>query len=457
MTHLYFRTALVALIAGMAAGCASTPAYPTVEGAAPGTGPQLARPAYPVQAPDEEPAPAPQARPSTPVASGVLPPVRSAGPVETAPLPPPPMRAPQYAPPPPPPPEPITKVVILAPGKVVDVDGRPRTFTVKSGQGLDAVAREMGSSRAELAKINDLAEPYRLKPGQVLKGPASRAKAYVVASGDNLYAIARRFNVTVAALADENSMEIEAPIHPNQQLRLPAGYKDDGPTRKTITVMPEAQPPAPVPAPTPVRAPEPAPQPAPRAEQAAPVRAQPVPAKPVPAPPKPTPTPVPTPISPKPLPPAPELVPDDRAPVLSDDQIAALGRGKFQWPVEGQMLSSYGPKGGGQRNDGLNIAATAGTPVRAASAGKVVYSGGDVPGFGVTVLIQHDDGWVTVYGHLARADVRMQQQVTEGQQIGQVGSSGGVSQPQLHFEIRYSPSPKFKAKAIDPALVLPRR
>jgi len=86
----------------------------------------------------------------------------------------------------------------------------------------------------------------------------------------------------------------------------------------------------------------------------------------------------------------------------------------------------------------------------------VVYSGGDVPGFGVTVLIQHDNGWVTVYGHLARADVRMQQQVTAGQQIGQVGSSGGVTEPQLHFEIRYSPSPRFKAKAIDPGLVLPR-
>ncbi len=156
------------------------------------------------------------------------------------------------------------------------------------------------------------------------------------------------------------------------------------------------------------------------------------------------------------MPSTPPLATDDRVPTLTDDQIAALGRGRFQWPVDGEILSGYGPKAAGQRNDGINIGAPTGTPVRAAAAGKVVYSGGDVPGFGVTVLIQHEDGWVTVYGHLARAEVRMQQQVVAGQQIGQVGSSGGVSQPQLHFEIRYSPSPRFKAKAIDPGLVLSR-
>jgi murein DD-endopeptidase MepM/ murein hydrolase activator NlpD len=150
------------------------------------------------------------------------------------------------------------------------------------------------------------------------------------------------------------------------------------------------------------------------------------------------------------------LLPDDRPPTLSDADITALGRGRFDWPVRGEVISDFGPKGGGRRNDGLDIAAPAGTPVRAAAAGKVVYSGGDVPGFGVTVLIQHEDGWVTVYGNLQTASVRMQQVVRAGEQIGAVGASGGAPRPQLHFEVRYSPSPKFKAKAIDPALVLPR-
>jgi murein DD-endopeptidase MepM/ murein hydrolase activator NlpD len=471
MTHFLTRTALIALVVAATAACASTPAYPTTEGVEPGTGPQLARPSYPTQQQqpaDENGDPLPEGSPSTPVDSEELPAARPAAPapqVETTELPPPPAHetapAPETRPDPqppapepanvaPPPPVPMTRIVTLAPGKVIDIDGRPKAYTVKEGQGLDAVARAMGSSRAELARINGLKEPYRLRPGQVIEGPASRARAYVVEPGDTLFAIAQRFKITAGALADENDMEIDTPIRPGQKLRLPSGYKDGGPIRKTITVTPDVAAPTPPPV-----------TPAPEV-----VKPTPPPVKPASVPIKPAPTPAPPPVarpvtppaavSPRPLPPAPTAVPDGRAPALTDDQIAGLGRGRFQWPVDGQVLSSYGPKAGGQRNDGVNIGAPAGATVRAAAAGKVVYSGGDVPGFGVTVLIQHEDGWVTVYGHLARADVRMQQQVTAGQQIGQVGSTGGVSQPQLHFEIRYSPSPKFKAKAIDPSLVLPR-
>ena len=145
------------------------------------------------------------------------------------------------------------------------------------------------------------------------------------------------------------------------------------------------------------------------------------------------------------------------SPALSDTEIAAAGRGRFAWPVRGSVISSYGPTGaGGQRNDGLDLRAPAGDPVRSAAAGEVVYAGDSVPGFGNLVLVKHDGGWVTAYAHLARADVRMQQKVAQGQQIGQVGSTGGAPEPQLHFEVRYAPSPKDKARPIDPALVLPR-
>ncbi len=86
----------------------------------------------------------------------------------------------------------------------------------------------------------------------------------------------------------------------------------------------------------------------------------------------------------------------------------------------------------------------------------MVYAGNSVPGFGNLVLIRHDGGWVTAYAHLKSLDVKMRQTVTQGQEIGAVGQTGGVTQPQLHFEVRYAPSTRDKARPIDPMLVLPQ-
>ncbi|HWW25243.1 MAG TPA: M23 family metallopeptidase, partial [Caulobacter sp.] len=98
----------------------------------------------------------------------------------------------------------------------------------------------------------------------------------------------------------------------------------------------------------------------------------------------------------------------------------------------------------------------AGTPVRAAAAGEVVYAGNQVPGFGNLVLVKHADGWVTAYAHLSSTEVKMRQQVAQGATLGAVGQTGGVTEPQLHFEVRYAPTPKDKARPVDPGLVLPK-
>ena len=79
-----------------------------------------------------------------------------------------------------------------------------------------------------------------------------------------------------------------------------------------------------------------------------------------------------------------------------------------------------------------------------------------MPGFGNLVLLKHADGWVTAYGHLSKVEVKMQQKVSQGQEIGQVGSSGGQPEPQLHFEVRYRPNLADRAVPIDPKLVLPK-
>lgn len=109
---------------------------------------------------------------------------------------------------------------------------------------------------------------------------------------------------------------------------------------------------------------------------------------------------------------------------------------RFSWPVQGKVVSEFGPKSSGLYNDGINIAATRGTPVHAAENGVVVYAGNELRGFGNLILVRHSGGFVTAYAHnevllVSRGDV-----VQKGQTIARVGSSGGVTNSQLHFQIR---------------------
>ncbi|HKT54262.1 MAG TPA: M23 family metallopeptidase, partial [Caulobacteraceae bacterium] len=146
--------------------------------------------------------------------------------------------------------------------------------------------------------------------------------------------------------------------------------------------------------------------------------------------------------------------PVEAAPPPTDAQVVQAGRGRFLWPVRGDILSGFGPKAGGQRNDGLDIAASEGAPVHAAAAGEVVYAGDQVPGFGNLVLIKHQDGWVTAYAHLSKTEVKIKDHVGQGTEIGLAGETGGAVQPEVHFEIRYAPTPRDKARPVDPALLL---
>ena len=109
---------------------------------------------------------------------------------------------------------------------------------------------------------------------------------------------------------------------------------------------------------------------------------------------------------------------------------------RFLWPLEGQILSGFGPKDGGLHNDGINIKARRGDPVKAAEAGVIVYAGNDLKGYGNLLLIRHAGGWVTAYAHADRLLVKRGDKVGKGDVIAWAGISGGVSEPQLHFEIR---------------------
>lgn len=116
--------------------------------------------------------------------------------------------------------------------------------------------------------------------------------------------------------------------------------------------------------------------------------------------------------------------------------VPARSASKFTWPVRGTILSHYGAKSGGLYNDGINISAAAGATVVAAENGVVAYAGNEVRGMGNLIIIQHADGWMTVYAHLNSMSVRRGARVNVGQKIGTVGQTGKVTKPQLHFEIR---------------------
>ncbi|MGH1349759.1 MAG: peptidoglycan DD-metalloendopeptidase family protein [Methyloligellaceae bacterium] len=115
--------------------------------------------------------------------------------------------------------------------------------------------------------------------------------------------------------------------------------------------------------------------------------------------------------------------------------------GRFRWPVRGRIISNFGIKRNGARNDGINLSVPAGTEVRAAESGVVAYAGNELKGYGNLVLIRHKDKWVTAYAHNSRILVRRGQRIKRGQVIARAGKSGSVSQPQVHFELRKGDKP----------------
>jgi murein DD-endopeptidase MepM/ murein hydrolase activator NlpD len=119
---------------------------------------------------------------------------------------------------------------------------------------------------------------------------------------------------------------------------------------------------------------------------------------------------------------------------------APAGNVVFAWPVNGTVISGFGPAANGERNDGINIATRLDTPIRAAASGTISYAD-TLNGYGELVLIKHSNGYVTAYAHADRLLVSRGDFVAKGQVIGYAGTTGDVTSPQLHFEIRNGVTP----------------
>lgn len=300
----------------------------------------------------------------------------------------------------------------------------PASVVIRPGDTVYGIARRYGLSTQAVIDANRLQPPYTVRPGQVLRLPGTTGHA--VRRGDSLYAISRRYDVTVADLARLNGLRPPYTIYVGQHLILPP------PDASSPSHPVEATPAQPVPEgpPTVVAAASALPPlPPRRPEPGVAARGE---------------TP---PIPPRPLQLAAAEARQIALPAIPTPQ--ARSAAGFQWPVAGALVSRFGPKDDGRHNDGVNIAAAAGTPVVAADNGVVAYAGNELRGYGNLLLIRHDDDWVTAYGHTDRLLVRRGDRVRAGQRIATVGSSGSVGTPQLHFEIRRG------AVAVDPLDHLP--
>lgn len=119
----------------------------------------------------------------------------------------------------------------------------------------------------------------------------------------------------------------------------------------------------------------------------------------------------------------------------------------FIWPVEGKIGDSFDELET-ERHMGIDISSPIGTPIKASSAGKVIYSGNTIKGYGNLIIIRHSEEFVTVYAHNQLNIVSEGEWVESGQIIGKVGKTGRATGPHLHFEIRKN------NRAVDPLLYL---
>jgi len=141
----------------------------------------------------------------------------------------------------------------------------------------------------------------------------------------------------------------------------------------------------------------------------------------------------------------------ERFPLEGNDAFARL-RGKLAWPVTGRLVARFGDaRAGGVRWDGVLVATERGAPVKAVCQGRVIYADW-LPGLGLLTIVDHGDGYLSLYGHNDRLYKAAGEPVAAGEPIAAAGDSGGSSRPELYFEIRkggkpVDPRPWFRAAA----------
>jgi murein DD-endopeptidase MepM/ murein hydrolase activator NlpD len=306
-------------------------------------------------------------------------------------------------------------------------------ITVQKGDTIDGLVTRYGVPASAIAEANNIPNGTALRPGQklvipkyeatgstlprtganaphtpapVIAAPATSTSqhVHVVAPGETLMALSRKYQKPLAELAKANSIEPHTMVKVGDRIVIP-GVRPQAAVKPAATVAQQAKPAA--------AAPKVAAVPA-----ATPSAAMVTPAAHEPEPPK-----------------------------AKTDVTAALP--KFRWPVNGRVITAFGPKPSGQQNDGINVSVPEGTPIKAAEDGVVAYAGNELKTYGNLVLVRHSNGYVTAYAHASEIMVKRDDPVKRGQIIAKAGQTGNVAAPQLHFEIRKGSTPVDPAPFLD--------
>lgn len=264
-------------------------------------------------------------------------------------------------------------------------DWRPDTYIVKQGDTLFSIGLAFGYDYKEIASANRISSPYLIRVGQTLQLASLKAADAQSTAGNT------DGDVTTFALSDNAETTVTAKPAPpkivaiTEPLAMREAYSDAAlntalPTAKSTGVAT-------------VEAPEASAT-------------------------------------------TPATVSQSAEPAKQTDAKNAT----WIWPTKGKVLSLFNQAG----NKGIDIGGTRGQAINAASAGKVIYSGSDLRGYGKLVIIKHNATYLSVYAHNSAIMVKEGQQVTQGQKIAEMGDSDSPN-VKLHFEIRK------QGKSVDPA------
>jgi lipoprotein NlpD len=293
------------------------------------------------------------------------------------------------------------------------------------------VAALAGCASRTPAPVDDRRPPpgAAKPPAAQAPAPAARPDVYIVKRGDTLYSIALEHGADFRELARWNKLEDPSRIRIGQELRVAAPEDKTAAQVGTARTSAEiesrplepgiaASPAAAAPADTGGMKTSPKSLRLPYSEQnlAALSRGE---------------------IRPEPAKPAAVAVAAAERPADAID---------FIWPAKGRVLAGFSEP----RNKGVDIEGKPGDPVVAAASGRVIYVGAGIPGLGKFIVVRHENGFNTVYAHNRENLVKMDQTLTRGQKIAELGSTDADT-PKLHFQIRKFGTPLDPLKYLPPS------